>query len=105
MRTPVFTLPADPAAALNVLLTERDQICELSEQLYGRLVHELQQQPGAAEALDLARRSQACAEAADLATSEALRLLQAWVRSLGGVVDKPAPDECAGELTEGAGKS
>lgn len=89
------TLPADPAAALSAVLNDRDQIRYLWEGLHCCLVHELLRQPGSAVDLDLVGRAQACVEASDLAADEALRLLQAWVTSLGGVVDVATNDNPA----------
>ena len=99
----VYTLPADPARVLDALLNDRDEIRDGWERMHVRLVHELRRQPGAAVALDLAGRARAFAEANDLAADEALRLVQAWVQSLGGVVDVPAIDECQAEPAESEG--
>ena len=98
-----YTLPADPARVLDALLNDRDQIRDLWERLHVRLVHELRQQPGAEVALDLAGRAWAFSEANDLAADEALRLVQAWVQSLGGVVEVPASDECEADPADSEG--
>ena len=99
-RAGVCTLPADPAAALDTLLTDRDKFRNLIEGVHSRLMHELQCLPGTDSARNLLWRAIAGAEAADLAANDALRLLQAWVRKLGGVVDVAKPAQPADD-TEG----
>ena len=86
----VCTLPADPAAALDTLLSDRDKFRNLFEGAHTRLMHELIDMPGTESARNRLWRAIAGAEAADLASTEALLLLQAWVRNLGGVVDVAA---------------
>ena len=96
----VYTLPDDPAAALDAILNDRDKFSEYWQDKETRLTHELQTLPGAEQARQLRLQMSDAIEAADLATADALRLLQAWVRKLGGVVDvsKPAqPADSAGD--------
>lgn len=89
----VYTLPADPAAALDEVLNDRDTYREYWERNLACLMDELLQVPGTEPARKLLCRAMAGAEVADLATADALRLLQAWVLKLGGVVDVAKPVE------------
>ena len=95
--------PADLDRTLRQLLSDRDLFGGMRGRLCLRLVHSLAQQPSTAAARDLAHRAWACGEAADAATNEALRLLQAKLHSLSLVVDIPAADEREPEPADSEG--
>lgn len=86
-----YTLPADPAAALDAILNHRDKCSNYWQAKEVHLVHELLTLAGAEQARQWLGQMGGGVDAADLATADALRLLQAWVRKLGGVVDVADP--------------
>ena len=79
----VYTLPADPAAALDAILNDRDRFSYYWQDKEARLTHELLMLPGAEKARQLRWQMSGGIEAEDVETADALRLLQAWVRKLG----------------------